>query len=117
MKSHHLKSDRDLQAYFNQQILRILTKYGKRMEGWDEILNPALPKNIVIQSWRGMKSLEDASRQGYPGGSLNRLLSGPHRVRLETYLVDPIDGDASTLPPRTRESSAAKSVCGPIRMD
>jgi len=92
MKAHHLTSDRDLQAYFNQQILKILTKYGKRMEGWDEILNPALPKNIVIQSWRGMKSLEDASRQGYRG----ILSTGYYLDHIEPssklYLVDPTEG-------------------------
>jgi len=92
MKAHRLKSDRDLQAYFNQQILKILTKYGKRMEGWDEILNPALPKNIVIQSWRGMKSLEDASRQGYQG----ILSAGYYLDHMEPasklYLADPTDG-------------------------
>ena len=92
MKAHHLTSDRDLQAHFNQQILKILTKYGKRMEGWDEILNPALPKNIVIQSWRGMKSLEDASRQGYQG----ILSTGYYLDHIEPssklYLVDPTQG-------------------------
>jgi len=42
-----------LQAYFNERLLKILTHHHKRMEGWDEILNPNLPKTIVIQSWRG----------------------------------------------------------------
>ena len=42
-----------LHAYFNQRLLKILTHYHKRMEGWDEILNPDLPRTIVIQSWRG----------------------------------------------------------------
>jgi len=89
MKAHRLKSDHDLQAYFNQQILKIVTKYGKRMEGWDEILNPALPKNIVIQSWRGMKSLDEAARQGYQG----ILSTGYYLDHIEPssklYLVDP----------------------------
>ena len=67
MQAHGFRTQHDLQAYFNQQVEKIVTKYGKRMEGWDEILNPALPKDIVIQSWRGAKSLADAARQGYSG--------------------------------------------------
>ena len=46
-----MKDNHDLQAHFNNRILEILTKAGKKMIGWDEILNPALPNNIVIQSW------------------------------------------------------------------
>lgn len=96
MKAHHLTNDRDLQAYFNQQILRILTRYGKRMEGWDEILNPALPKNIVIQSWRGMKSLEDASRRGYRGILSTGYYLDHTEPASKLYLVDPTQ-DAGIL--------------------
>jgi len=89
MKANNLKDDHDLQAYFNQQILKILTRYGKRMEGWDEILNPALPKNIVIQSWRGTKSLEQAAQLSYQG----LLSAGYYLDHIEPssklYLVDP----------------------------
>ena len=45
----------ELQAYFNRRVQEIVAKHGKRMEGWDEILDPDLPKDIVIQSWRGQK--------------------------------------------------------------
>lgn len=37
------------------------------MIGWDEILNPDLPPSIVIQSWRGKQSLEEAASQGRRG--------------------------------------------------
>jgi hexosaminidase len=65
--SRNLKSNHDLQAYFNQRVRRILTKHGKKMIGWDEILHPDLPKSIVIQSWRGHASLADAARRGFSG--------------------------------------------------
>ncbi|MBV8820437.1 MAG: family 20 glycosylhydrolase, partial [Acidobacteriaceae bacterium] len=61
-----------LQAQFNRRMQAIVRKHGKRMEGWDEILNPDLQRNIVIQSWRGLKSLAEAARLGYSG-----LLSTP----------------------------------------
>jgi hexosaminidase len=89
MKEHDLKDDHALQAYFNRQILKTVTKYNKRMEGWDEILNDALPRNIVIQSWRGTKSLEQGAAQGFQG----LLSAGYYLDHIEPssklYLVDP----------------------------
>jgi len=64
-KANRIFDNQALQAYFNGRILEILRKYGRRMVGWDEILEPGLPKDIVIQSWRGPKALADAARQGY----------------------------------------------------
>jgi hexosaminidase len=82
-----------LQAYFNQRMLGILQAHGKRMVGWDEILHPALPKDIVVQSWRGQKSLGEAARQGYLG-----ILSHGYYIDLAQptarhYLVDPLPAD------------------------
>jgi hexosaminidase len=79
-----------LQAYFNTRILEILKKHGRRMIGWDEILQPGLPKDIVIHSWRGPESLVEAARQGYAG-----ILSNGYYIDLcqparEHYLNDPI---------------------------
>jgi hexosaminidase len=86
-----------LQAMFNSRLEPILAKHGKHMEGWDEILAPALPKNIVIQSWRGQKSLADAARLGYRG-----ILSSGYYLDLalpaaEHYLIDPLDAETGTL--------------------
>jgi hexosaminidase len=94
MHAHQLKSNADLQAYFNTRVQKIVAKHGKYMEGWDEILRPDLPKSIVIQSWRGQKSLADAAQQGYRG-----LLSSGYYLDLMNsasshYAVDPF-GDAS----------------------
>jgi hexosaminidase len=66
-RTHGLKNNEDLQAYFNKRVQEIVHKHGKTMVGWDEILRPDLPKSIVIQSWRGQQSLADAARQGYRG--------------------------------------------------
>ena len=53
MKENKISDKHQLQTYFNKQVLKILTKYNKKMIGWDEILQPNLPKNSVIHSWRG----------------------------------------------------------------
>jgi hexosaminidase len=74
-----------------------VAKHGKTMEGWDEILRPNMPSSIVIQSWRGQKSLADAAKQGYRG-----LLSSGYYLDLNYsttshYTVDPMSGDAANL--------------------
>jgi hexosaminidase len=94
MKKNNIKDAHALQTYFNQRLLRILEKHGKRMMGWDEIFQPGLPKEIVVHSWRGQKSLFDAARQGYDGV----LSAGFYIDLLNTaashYAVDPLPADS-----------------------
>jgi hexosaminidase len=106
MKEKGIKDNRALQAYFNQRVLKILQKHGKRMIGWEEILHPDLPKDAVIQSWRGPASLADAAKQGYNG-----ILSAGYYIDLifpasDHYLADPIP-ENSTL-----SAEEAKHVLG-----
>ena len=65
MHKQEIKDNHSLQAYFNRRVQAILAKHGKRMEGWDEILAPELPKNSLVQSWRGPETLANAARMGY----------------------------------------------------
>ena len=95
--AHGMKSNQDLQAHFNQKLQKILDKHHKIMVGWDEVLHPDLPKNVVVQSWRGQQSLAVAARQGYRG-----MLSFGYYIDLmwpawRHYEVDPMSGDAATL--------------------
>jgi hexosaminidase len=90
MYKNGIPDNHALQAYFNKRILKILTKYGKKMVGWDEVFQPGLPTNIVIQSWRGQEALVESARKGYQG-----LLSNGYYIDLcqpawEHYLNDPI---------------------------
>jgi hexosaminidase len=85
----------ELQAWFNQQLEDILKKHNKKMIGWDEILDPALPKTIVIQSWRGEASLAQGAGQGYQG-----ILSAPYyldaqKSSAQMFLADPIPADTT----------------------
>ncbi len=97
MRKNHLQRTEDLQAYFNRRLQKVVAKYGKRMEGWDEILDPDLPKSIVIQSWRGQKSLAESARHGFSA----ILSAGYYLDHMEPasklYAVDPLDGDAASL--------------------
>ncbi len=87
---NNLEDNHALQGYFNQKVLEILTKHGKIMVGWDEILHPSMPKNIVIQSWRGKEALIKAAKDGY-----QTILSNGYYIDLIQptdfhYLNDPI---------------------------
>jgi hexosaminidase len=98
MQAHDLKNQQQLQAYFNSRVQRILRKHGKTMVGWDEILQPDLPKDIVIQAWREeVPSPVLAAKQGFRG-----LLSYGYYLDLmwpaaRHYAADPID-DAKLTP-------------------
>ena len=54
-----------LQPYFTQRIGRFLESRGRRMVGWDEVLEPGLPRSAVVMSWRGTEGALKAARQGY----------------------------------------------------
>jgi hexosaminidase len=93
-KKHGFTTNGALQAYFNQRLLKILTKHGKKMVGWDEIFEPGLPTDIVIHSWRGPESLREAAVKGYQG-----ILSSGYYIDLcqpaeAHYLNDPLPADS-----------------------
>ena len=97
-KEHNLKDADAIQAYFNQRVQALLQKRGKTLVGWDEVLHPDLPKDIVVQSWRGTKALAEAASKGYRG-----LLSWGYyldhmRPASFHYQVDPIGAEARALP-------------------
>jgi len=82
-KSHALKDNEALQAYFSQRIQKIVTKHGKAVVGWDEVFIPGVPKDIVIQSWRGQESLAKAAAQATTAFSPTAIISisdGPPRA-------------------------------------
>ena len=96
-QAHGMKTNQDLQAYYNEHLQKILAKHHKTMIGWDEILHPDLPKTIVVQSWRGQDSLAAAAKQGYAG-----ILSFGYYLDLiwpaaRHYAVDPMSGGGRTL--------------------
>ena len=111
MRARGLKNNQDLQAYFNTRVQKIVSKHGKIMVGWDEILRPDLPKDIVVQSWRGQDSLAAAAKQGYRG-----LLSFGYYVDLNWpasrhYAVDPMTGAAANLTPEEKQRILGGEAC------
>ena len=110
-KAHGLKDNDALQAYFSQRVQKIVTKHGKAVVGWDEVFIPGVPKDIVIQSWRGQASLAQAAAQGYHG-----ILSNGYYLDLgwstaRHYAVDPLSGDASKLTPEQQQLILGGESC------
>lgn len=112
MKEHGLTSAVSLQNYFNRRVQQILRRSGKTVVGWDEILmkkmedatakehfekgefdqliETGVPKDIVVQSWRGMEALLSSAKNGYKS-----ILSKGYYIDLVQptdyhYLNDPI---------------------------
>ena len=48
-----LKDEHELQSYFIQRMERYLNSKGKKIIGWDEILEGGLAPNAAVMSWRG----------------------------------------------------------------
>jgi hexosaminidase len=111
MREHGMKSDHDLQAYFNQRVLKIVQSHGKKMIGWDEILHPDLPKDIVIQSWRGQRSLADAARQGYMGILSYGYYLDHLRPASFHYANDPLEGETADLSPAEKARILGGEAC------
>jgi hexosaminidase len=102
MRAQGLADNAALQAHFNRRMSEILTRHGRRMVGWDEILHPALPSTTVIQSWRGQQALRDGAAPGYSG----ILSAGYYLDHMQTaefhYLVDPLPAGHTLTPEQAR---------------
>ncbi|MFD1292306.1 beta-N-acetylhexosaminidase [Lutibacter holmesii] len=96
-QKHNLKTNHDLQTFFNIRLEEILAKHGKLVMGWEEIMTDKMPTTALIHSWKGVnegvelgQSLITAAKRGY-----NTVLSNGFYIDLmqpvsEHYLVDPL---------------------------
>jgi hexosaminidase len=103
MREHNIKNNAALQAYFTERVQKLVTKRGKITVGWDEVLQPNTPKDVLIQSWRGQKSLAQAAKGGNRG-----ILSTGYYVDLnqpasQHYAVDPLEGATANLTPEQQK--------------
>lgn len=61
----NLKDEDELQSWFIRQMDGFLTAHGRRLVGWDEILQGGLAENAVVMSWRGTAGGVAAARAGH----------------------------------------------------
>ena len=101
-----LKNSQEVQAHFVRKLEKIITSKGKRMMGWDEILEGGgLPKSTAVMSWRGMDGGIQAAKEGH-----EVVMTPSNHV-----YIDLMQGDKALEPPvyktvRLRDSYAFDPV-------
>ena len=65
MTENGLKDEHELQSYFIKRAEKIVELKGKRLIGWDEILEGGLAPNATVMSWRGMEGGIKAASEGH----------------------------------------------------
>jgi len=65
IKEKGLKDEHELQSYFIQRMDKFLLSKGKKLIGWDEILEGGLSPNAAVMSWRGFEGGMEAANQGH----------------------------------------------------
>lgn len=111
MRAHKIKNDVELQLYFMGRVQKIVARHHKIMVGWDEILGPGLPKQSVIESWRGSDALAAAAQQGYKGILAHGYYLDLMAPASEHYLVDPMAGNAASLTPDQQKLILGGEAC------
>lgn len=111
MRAHNMKNTQELQTYFTVRVQKIVAKHHKFMIGWDEILSPGMPNDIVIQSWRGPDSLAAAAQQGYRGLLSSGYYLDHMQTAAEHYAVEPLSGDAAKLTPEEKSRILGGEAC------
>lgn len=89
MQEKGLKNLDEVQSYFVKRVEKIISSKGKKLIGWDEILEGGLAPNAAVMSWRGMKGGIEAAKQGH------EVVMSP----TDFAYIDYMQGDASIEPP------------------
>jgi len=65
IKEESLKNEDELQSYFVKRIEKYINSKGKKLIGWDEILEGGLAPEATVMSWRGFEGGIEAATQGH----------------------------------------------------
>ncbi len=84
MKEEGLSSSNDLQIYFMNRIEEYLNSKGKRIIGWDEIMDGDISGRAVVMSWRGEKGGIKAAKNGY-----DAIMTPNEYMYFNRYQYDP----------------------------
>ena len=84
IKKEGLKDEHELQSYFIKRIEKFVESKGKRIIGWDEILEGGLAPNATVMSWRGEAGGIEAAKQDHD------VIMAPNTYcYLDYYQADP----------------------------
>jgi hexosaminidase len=84
IKAEGLKDEKELQSYFIKRMEKFIVSKGKRLIGWDEILEGGLAPEATVMSWRGVAGGIDAAKQGH-----DVIMSPNSFVYLDYYQCEP----------------------------
>ena len=109
MRDENLQNAEELQSYFVKRMEKFIHAQGKKLIGWDEILEGGLPERAAVMSWRGFEGGIEAANAGHdvvmsPGSPLyfdhNQGKSefepaswGGYNNVLSVYNFDPVPAD------------------------
>ena len=65
MKKEGMKDIHEVQSYFSKKVAKIIESKGKKVIGWDEILEGGLAEGAAVMSWRGVKGGIEAAKMGH----------------------------------------------------
>ncbi|NML57607.1 family 20 glycosylhydrolase [Chryseobacterium cheonjiense] len=65
IKKNNLKDEHGLQSYFIHRIEKYVNSKGRKIIGWDEILEGGLAPNAAVMSWTGIKGGVEAAKTGH----------------------------------------------------
>ncbi|MDR6564767.1 MULTISPECIES: beta-N-acetylhexosaminidase [unclassified Arcicella] len=84
MKREGLKDEHELQSYFIRRIDKFITSKGRKMIGWDEILEGGLSPNATVMSWRGEEGGIAAAKENH-----DVIMTPGSYLYLDHYQADP----------------------------
>lgn len=84
MEVEKLKSVEELQSYFIKRMEKMVQARGKKLMGWDEILEGGLAPEATVMSWRGMKGGIDAAKMNH-----HVVMTPTDNCYLDLYQGDP----------------------------
>jgi hexosaminidase len=111
IRAKGLKTNEGLQAHFNERLFAILRKHGKSPIGWDEVLHPGIPKDVLIQSWQGPERLAKAAQAGHRTILSNGFYLDLMYPASQHYAVEPLTGAAAALSPAQQALILGGEAC------
>ena len=84
MKERGCKDEHEMQSWFVKQMDQYLASKGRRLIGWDEILEGGLAPGATVMSWRGEKGGIDAANAGH-----DVVMASTNALYFDFYQADP----------------------------
>ncbi|HWU80897.1 MAG TPA: beta-N-acetylhexosaminidase, partial [Caulobacter sp.] len=102
MRELGLKNEHEMQSWFIEHLGKYLAAHGRRLIGWDEILEGGLPASASVMSWRGEQGAIDAANQGHD------VVLSPAPI----LYLDSLQSDRADEPPGRLSIMTLKDVYG-----